>query len=403
MSNPSIIADFVTVEEALALIQANLPAPSATLVPTIEAAGLVLAKDLVSPVDMPPFNQSAMDGYALKLWDQQSYQVVDEVKAGDGHNPELQPGEACRIFTGAAVPDSANAVVMQEHTIRKDLELVLTQPVKAGANIRPLGEQIRQGEKALPKGTPLSSAAIGFLFSLGIESVRVFKKPSVAILTTGSELLKAGQPLTRGKVYDSNGPMLSAALNELGYAAENFETRDDYEPTRDLIARLLDQYDLLLISGGISVGDYDFSGKALKELGTRQIFYKVNQKPGKPLFFGRYKNVPVLALPGNPASALICFYVYAVPLLRAMSGASSNGLRRLRLKSKSGVSLKGSRAQFLKARVLRDEVEILDAQSSAMLSSFSLANALVYVKDCPVDINPGDLLEVICLPNFSAQ
>ena len=389
----------ITIENALNLVEQNLPEPTIKEISLEMALDLVLAKDLVSPITMPPFRQSAMDGYALNYWDSNIYEIIDEIKAGDGHNPKLKPGQGVRIFTGAAVPDSANTIAIQEHVTYLNHEITLTKGVSIEQNIRPLGEQIKQGDIALAKGTKLTAAAIGYLAGLGITRVVVYSKPSIAIITTGNELVTPGEPLSYGKIYESNGIMLANALLKSDYQkVEIFQVKDDYKNTLSLFENVLSHFDMVLITGGISVGDYDFVGKALKELQVKEVFYKVSQKPGKPLFFGRKKHTAIFALPGNPASTLTCFYIYVLPALSKMSGKPFEMLPRSIAKSMTSFSLKGDRPQFLKSKLSNGEVEILEGQSSAMLHTFSLANALVYVKLENPNINLGDEVEVINLP-----
>jgi len=390
----------ITVEQAFELVQNNIhPTNTSESKPVIESAGYVLFKDVYSPINMPPFRQSAMDGYALNMHQDSTYKIIDEVKAGDGHHPILKEGEAIRIFTGSAVPDSANTVIMQEKTNREDDVLTLTSPAVENENIRPLGEQVEKGALALKKGTKLTPAAIGYLTTLGISEVEVFSKPSIAIVTTGNELIEAGQELTYGKIYESNSGMLLTALQSLGYDNVTIaKVKDDYASTMASLDKAISENDVVLISGGISVGDYDFVGKALLELGVKQIFYKVKQKPGKPLFFGKMNYKPVFALPGNPASALSSFYVYVQPSLQKLSGNLDFSLNRLKVNLTGDYFKKGARAQFLKASVKDGNVTILEGQSSAMLYTFAIANAFVYVPAEVNSLSKGDEIEVIMLP-----
>jgi len=390
----------ITVEEAFKLVETHINTTTKTknkLV--IEATGLVLSKDVFSPINMPPFRQSAMDGYALCLHNDVNYTVIDEVKAGDSHHPSIKSGEAVRIFTGSPVPDTANAVIMQEKISRDGVTLKLDQTTFENENIRPLGEQIGKGELALKKGTKLTPAAVGFLTTLGIEKVAVFSKPSIAIVTTGSELIKVGQPLTFGKIYESNSCMLQSALQSLDFVDITLtKVIDDYTSTVSSIKKAISENDVVLISGGISVGDYDFVGKALEELNVEQVFYKVRQKPGKPLFFGKKENKVIFALPGNPASALSSFYVYVYPTLQRLSGETDFSLNRITVKSESNYFKKGDRAQFLKGYLKDGKATILEGQSSAMLHTFALANVLVYVPEDVNNILVDDPVVVVCLP-----
>ncbi len=390
----------ITVEEAFELVEKNIkPLENKEKRSVLRSTDFVLGNDVFSPINMPPFRQSAMDGYALCLHDDIYYTVIDEVKAGDGHHPVIKPGEAVRIFTGSPVPDTANTVIMQEKVSRDGGKLKINEPVAENENIRPLGEQVKEGELALKKGTKITPAAIGYLYTLGILDVEVYKKPTIAIVTTGNELIEAGQPLTYGKIYESNSWMLNSALQISGYSNVTLsKVKDDYNSTVASLEKALLENDVVLISGGISVGDYDYVGKALLELGVEQVFYKVKQKPGKPLFFGKKGKTIVFALPGNPASALSSFYIYVYPSLQKLSGNMDFSLNKITVRSNSDYFKKGDRAQFLKASLKNRKVTILEGQSSAMLKTFAFANALVYVPENVNNILINDPLDVFCLP-----
>lgn len=364
-----------------------------------DALGYVLYHDVISPINMPPFRQSAMDGYAINLHDSHNYALIGEVKAGDGHQLHLKPGDAVRIFTGAAVPDSANAVVMQEKTSIKDNVLTIDSNVVVNENIRPLGEQVLEGQVALKKGAKLNPAAIAYLATLGITQIKVYQKPTIAIIVTGNELAEAGENLQHGQIYESNAIMLRVALKQLGYDKISFhKVADNYNDTLNLLDNVISNNEVILVSGGISVGDYDFVGKALAELNVVEHFYKVNQKPGKPLFFGKKDDKIIFALPGNPAASLSCFYIYVITAIEKLSGNSKYKLIRVKALSKSNFVKKGDRAQFLKAIYNNGAVEVLVGQNSSMLHTFALANALVYLPEDAESINKQDEVEVILLP-----
>jgi len=391
----------IPVKEAINKVQFHVePLESIVTKSTIEADKCVLAESILSPINMPPFRQSAMDGYAVHTHEYLSYKLIGEVKAGDDHQPQLNPGEAVRIFTGAPVPDTADAVVIQERVAVGDDQIKTDEPVQIGSNIRPLGEQVKKDELALEKGTFLTPAAIGFLSSIGIESIPVYSKPKIAIVITGNELIEPGTHLSYGKIYESNSAMLYSILKSMNYEHVSIhKVQDDYNTTKNTLKDIIHQHDIVLVSGGISVGDYDFVGKALNELNVEQVFYKVNQKPGKPLFFGKRNSSYVFALPGNPASALTCFYVYVITALRKLSGNTDHQLMVTKATSCSDFIKKGNRTQFLKALIKNGHVNILEGQSSAMLHTFALANALVYVPADKMAISKGELIDVIPLPN----
>ena len=392
----------ISVDQAIKIVKENVTNTNfKELLPTKNSLGYVLSEDLFSPINMPPFRQSAMDGYAVNTQKLNSYNIVGEVKAGDAINPKLNKGEGVRIFTGAAVPDDANAVVMQEKVERINNTITIKSVIKDQENIRPLGEQIQKEEKALLKGTKLTPSGIGYLLSLGITEVEVFKKPSVGIVVTGNELIESGKPLKHGQIYESNGAMLHSALIELGFNTITlYNTDDNFENTKSVINDSITNNDLVLISGGISVGDYDFVGKALLDLGIKQLFYKVKQKPGKPLFFGKNKDTYVFALPGNPASALSCFYNYVYIALQQLSGNYNAQLIKLKAKVSEPYIKKGDRAQFLKAYYNNGNVEIHTSQASSMLNTFAIANAFVYVPSDKSEIQKNELVDVILIPQL---
>ena len=236
--------------------------------------------------------------------------------------------------------------------------------------------------------------------ALGITIVPVFKKPSVGIVVTGNELLTPGTPLTYGKVYESNGVMLEAALMDAFFQeVTRYAVKDDFESTKNTLQTAIEKHDVILVSGGISVGDYDFVAQALQELQVNTLFHKVNQKPGKPLFAGKVNEKMIFALPGNPAACLTCFYVYVLPTLKRISGQITQYEARNSLPLEHHLSVNNSRAQFLKAKITNGKVAILSHQASSMLNTFSTANALVYVVDGNYELKENELVTVYGLKN----
>lgn len=385
----------ISVQEAFSILQSNLPVLETIEYQLLKARKHVLAETVYSFINMPPFRQSAMDGFALCLHDALQYEIIGEVKAGDGHQVMLLPGQAVKIFTGAAVPDSAQAVIQIEKVAVNESVLLLEEWPKLGMNIRPIGEQIQEGHLALAKGTVLNAASIGFLAGLGFTSVIVYKKPKIGIVVTGNELEKPGNPLVYGKIYESNGIMLHAALLDAFYDVLTlYEVDDNFENTKNKLNEALSANDVVIVSGGISVGDYDFVARALKELEVKTLFYKVNQKPGKPLFAGKQKDKIVFALPGNPAAALTCFYVYVLPTLSILSGKAANYNQSKPIPLSHDYSVRNTRSQFLKANIVNDEANVLSHQASSMLNSFAVSNGLVYVPDGTYELKKGDEVEV---------
>lgn len=389
----------ISVAEAFRLLQNALPSSEVTQLSLTDALQHILAEDMLAPISLPPFNQATMDGYALALNDALSYEIIGEIKAGDADSIVLKPGQAVKIFTGAAVPSSAQAVIQIEKVRQQKNELFLSEAVCAGTNIRRAGAQITTSQLALTKGTFLNAAAMGFLAGLGIDRVLVFKKPSIGIVVNGNELLAPGEPLLPGKVYNSNSILLEAALRTAHYTnLKHYQTIDDLNATKATLQNALAENDLLIISGGISVGDYDFVGRALSELDVQNLFYKVNQKPGKPLWVGHKKQQLVFALPGNPAASLTCFYLYVWPALQMISGFKTSFESTLRLPLAHDYSVNNVRDQFLKAQQTDGKVIVLPHQDSAMLDSFVAANVLVYVPAGNYCLKSGDKVAVYLLP-----
>lgn len=390
----------INVKEAIEILKANCRKSQRIEVSLFDSLNLFLAEDIFAPINVPSFNQSAMDGYAFKFSDIESkITIVDEIAAGDIRDIEIKKGEAVRIFTGAKVPESCDTVVMQELAEVDGCQLsVKDVGLKIGGNIREEGHQINQGDLALEKGTKINPAAIGFLASLGVVSIKVHQKPRVTILATGNELVKPGNILQKGQVYESNTIMLQAALQNLGIKANVIFLPDNLEKTIEAIAYALNHSSILLLSGGISVGDYDFVKLALEENKVEQLFYKVMQKPGKPLFFGRKNEKLIFALPGNPAAALNCFYIYVLPAINIQLGNPKPFLVKTNLPINQFYQKKSGRAEFLKAYSNGNNVELLEGQGSDVLLSFAKANCLVFLADEIDKIEKGDLAEVYLLP-----
>ncbi|OFZ12535.1 MAG: hypothetical protein A3D92_02815 [Bacteroidetes bacterium RIFCSPHIGHO2_02_FULL_44_7] len=388
----------IPVSKAFEFISDNVPVGESTRLPLGEALGHILAEDVYSPINMPPFPQSAMDGYALHLHAGNRYNLHGEIKAGDAALTVLKAGEAIRIFTGGMVPEGANAVARQEIVERSEEHIWLTESVEEDANIRPLGEQIEKGQCALNKGTPLNPGTIGYLASLGITEVMVHRKPLVAILTTGNELIPPGEILDLGKIYESNGIMLQSALYQLGFIANVHRVSDDLESTRAALKSLIEQTDILLVTGGISVGDYDFVGRALADLSTQEIFHKVKQKPGKPLYFGKNGEKVIFALPGNPAAALTCFYLYVHLALQRSMGSTRTEPNWKAARLVGDFHKNTGLTHFLKAEVSGAHVSILSSQSSAMLSSFDRANCILVVPEDAQELADGEEVRILPIP-----
>jgi len=382
----------VTIEEALRIIEDQKIELKSESKPLEEAHGYALSTNTTAPFDVPEFDNSAMDGYALcGLY--QEYQLVGEVAAGDSKSISLNDGEAVRIFTGAKVPENTTAVMMQEKTSVTDSTLFLDEMPKVGQNIRKKGGQLAEGQTVFEKGHMLNPPSLALMGSLGLSQFTVFSKPRINIITTGNELVKPGESKTEGQIYESNSYAIAGALQQFGFQHhQKTQIKDDFEATKAGIKTALESCDVLIISGGISVGDYDFVKQSLEKNGVKELFYKVFQKPGKPLYFGRKENQFVFALPGNPASSLTCFYVYVLPLLHRLSGYEKVGLTTYRFPIQHDFENRFGRPTFLKAAVLDGTVQILDGQGSSMIQSMAQGNALAFVDDGEA-LKKGDLVQ----------
>jgi molybdopterin molybdotransferase len=392
----------ISVNEALQLVRENAMALTPLTIPLRNAGGLVLAEDLTAGISLPNFNQSAMDGYAFRfaeLLEAKSLTVVGEVAAGDEQSFVPEPYSAVRIFTGAAVPQGLDTVVMQEKTERKGEKLlVLDDQLQKGSNVRKKGDEIREGELALAKGTVLSPAAVGYLAGLGITQVTVHPKPAVHIIVTGKELQKAGNPLLYGQVYESNAAMLQAALEQLHISnSRAVLAGDDLSEIKEAILAGLETADMILLSGGVSVGNYDFVVQAAEACGITQLFHKVAQRPGKPLYVGKKGRKLIFGLPGNPASVLSCFYNFVVVAIEGLTG-SNKLLERRHLPLLTGFTKKIELTQFLKAYYTNEGVTPLSAQESFRLSSFSVANCLLVLPAEKREFTTGEMVEILVLP-----
>ncbi len=389
----------ISVTEARKLLLEHIPAPATILLPLTQASGYVLAEDISSPLDMPSFPQSAMDGYALHYGSWQSGKalpVTHIIQAGATELPTLQPGEAMRIFTGAPVPPGADTVIMQEKVEVQGNTILLNDPgLQQGTNVRPVASQTAKGDLAAKTGTRLSPGSIGLLASLGIKEVKVYAAPLTGIIVTGKELVAPGQPLQLGQVYESNSVTLRAALAEGGITPALVKHVDDEpELIHNSIVQALESCNLLLITGGISVGDYDFVQGALQKAGVEPVFYKIKQKPGKPLYLGKKGDTLVFALPGNPASVLSCFYQYVIPAIRQLKGLSPYSASASYKTLAADFSKKGILTHFVKGRCNADTVSILHSQESYKMNAFVESNCLVELPEEQSEFKAGEQVQV---------
>jgi molybdopterin molybdotransferase len=402
MSTPQLTASLLPVQEARTLITSHTVLRPAVCIPLEKALLKVLATDVYAPVSIPAYEQSAMDGYAFNYaaWKQQPLPVVGEMAAGATASITIAAGEAARIFTGAPLPAGADTVVMQEKVKLENNQLIiLDEELQAGTNVRPIGSEVPSGALALAKGALLTPAAIGFLAGIGIAEVEVYAAPFITIILTGNELQAPGTALQFGQVYESNSFTLRTALQQLQLPGVLvMEVEDDLAKLQQTIADALAVSDLVLLTGGVSVGNYDYVAKALEANGVTPVFHKLKQKPGKPLYFGKKEQQLIFGLPGNPSSVLTCFYEYVYPCIRQMMGYSDRELTTVRLPLLNSYSKKPGLTHFLKGYYEKEGVKVLQAQESYRMQSYAVCNCLIVLPEAETDFEKGQEVEVHVLP-----
>jgi molybdopterin molybdotransferase len=394
----------MSADDALARILAGVPTLPAVESPLLDALGLVLAEDVAADRDVPPFRNSAMDGYAVRGEDVASapaeLRVVGDVAAGGFPDRTVGPGEAMRIMTGAPVPEGADTVVRVEDTDNASDVVTITAATPKGIAIRQAGEDLRKGERVLAAGTLLRPAEIGLLASVGRARVRVRKRPRVAVFSTGDEIVDLDAPLERGQIRDSNRYTLASAIRATG--AEPWVrgiVRDSPDALRAAL-REAAAADAIVTSGGVSVGDHDHMKPVLSELGTID-FWAIAIRPGRPLAFGELKDgdrrVPIFGLPGNTVSSLVTFEIFVRPALLRMQGRENVA----RPRTKARLTEPIDKPDFLRvfARGIHDPdagtVRLTGPQGSGILRSMSLANCLIDLPVGPSRTEKGELVEVI--------
>ncbi|WP_226501861.1 gephyrin-like molybdotransferase Glp [Pseudomonas sp. MWU16-30322] len=383
VGKPGKTGSLMPVEEALArlLEMADAsPIVEREFLPLAEVEGRVLGDDLISTLDLPPWPNSAMDGYALNLadWTGKPLPVSQKVFAGQAPEP-LKPGTCARIFTGAPVPAGADCVEMQENAeVLTDGSVRFIETMSVGQNIRPQGQETTVGELILAAGTRLGPIEQGLAASLGCAGLNVVRKVRVAVLSTGDELVEPGQPLGPGQIYNSNRVVLCSWLQRLGCEVVDAGILpDDLATTRARLGDLQD-VDLILSTGGVSVGEADFLGIALREEGELAL-WKLAIKPGKPLTFGHFRKVPVIGLPGNPASTLVTFALLARPYLLRRQGVQDSEPLKFTVPAGFVWPVAGNRREYLRGRLEQGRAVIYRNQSSGVLRSAAWADGLVEV------------------------
>ena len=392
----------ISVEEAKKLISQNIHLLNTKLLSIDKCESYVLAQDVFSQVDVPFYSQSSMDGYAFhfdSLSKTQKLKIVGKIQAGSNENFNLEFGEAMRIFTGAPVPKGADTVVMQEKSkVENDFLFVEDINLKKGDNIRLKSSEIKRNDLALKKGTLIKPAGIGFLASIGIKEIEVYSKPIVSILVTGNELQEIGNELKFGQVYESNSHTVKSALQQMGISSIHlFKVDDNLENIIEVLQKALENSNIILFTGGISVGEFDFVFQATEACGVKKIFHKVKQKPGKPIYFGMKNEKVIFGLPGNPSSVLTCFYQYVTLAIDKLTG-SQTVLKKIKLPLAQEYRKPLGLTHFLKAFYNEEQVSILEGQESYKLKSFAHSNCLVVLPETIEKVMANELVEINIIP-----
>ncbi|MDF1825292.1 MAG: molybdopterin molybdotransferase MoeA [Verrucomicrobiales bacterium] len=380
--------------EALQRILEPVEPGAVIWVPVELALDQILAQDIAGVIDSPPFDNSSMDGYAVRAAESATGMTLElalsEQAAGVDLRLKLNPGEAIRIFTGAPIPEGADAVIMQEDVEREGGAIAVTDGVVAGENIRRRGGDVCSGQKLLNRGDLITPARVGLLASQGIAEVPVHVRPLVQIVTTGDELVEPGAPLVPGEIYNSNGPMLQASVQSAGGVVALSHASDDRAVLEDTLRRAFATSDLVVIAGGVSVGERDYVKEVLNELGVITDFWRVKMKPGKPFLYGHHPDgTPVFGLPGNPVSAFVTFTLFVKPVIRALLGHGDRCLNESRVKGIAGTAMsnQGERPHYLRGIFEAGKIRLSGTQQSHAIFGLSQAN-------CLVRLDPGQLVEV---------
>ncbi|RYG03250.1 MAG: molybdopterin molybdenumtransferase MoeA [Chitinophagaceae bacterium] len=383
----------IPVSEAKSLIRNNVNRLPVRRVAVENSAGLTLAEDVIAPFDIPSFYQSSMDGYAvafdtLNLSEGKTatgskiFRIAGESAAGNHEDFVVLPGDVARIFTGAPLPSDTDTIIIQERTEPGDGGIRINDhAIEKAQFVRAPGAEIRADEVALSEGHLLTPASVSYLASIGVVDVVVYPSPLVTVVVTGNEFIERGRSPQKGKVFESNSIGLTAALRQAGVAnVRILYAADTIEDTVQAMKKACSESNLVLFTGGVSVGDYDFVAAAAEACGIAKIFHRVAQKPGKPLYFGKREAVTLFGLPGNPSSVLTCFYEYVLIAIQQLTGRALE-LRSAEVMLKQEYRKPSGLMHFLKAYCENGLVATLSAQESFKLSSFATANCLVVLPE----------------------
>ena len=392
--------------EAERLVLDNTPLLPVEETPLGEALGLALAQDLTATVDSPPFDNSAVDGYAVRSADAavgRTFRVVDEAPAGRPAGKSVGGGEAIKIFTGGVIPDGSDAIVMVENTSGWGESFELKKVPEPGNNIRAAGQDTRKGDVILRAGTEIGAPEVALAATQGYGTLPVYRRPRVVVLSTGTELVEPGtRDLSPGEIFDSNSYAIVAQAREAGADATRlYAASDDADVLRAALEEALETADVVVTSGGVSVGEKDLVKSTLLDLGVEQVFWGVKFKPGKPLFYGKRDDARFFGLPGNPVSAMVCFDLFVRPSLMRMTGREDLKRPRLQVHFDHDVVNKFGRMHAMRVSLERTEkgwkAESVGAQGSGLVSSLTKADALALIGPESEGVRAGEPVEAIVL------
>jgi molybdopterin molybdotransferase len=396
-----------SIAEALASMMPAFSPLGEEEVSLLEAVGRTLSRDVTARLDLPSFDNSAMDGYAVRAADvagasvdqPAQLEVRGESRAGGPLPSALVPGTACRIFTGAAMPSGADAVVIQEDTRRDGDVVEVLEASDVGKHVRARGSDVRSDARLLERGARILVGELGLLASQNIERVHVYKRPKVALLSTGDELRELGQSVEPGAIVNSNVYVLAEMLRQVGVEPIPYPAAPDVLSDIEAALRKALEADVVITMGGVSVGEYDLVHRAYQALGIEPAFWKVRIKPGKPLTFALHDGTPVIGIPGNPISAMVTFEVFVAPCLRAMLGDPAPHPQPVKARLADGYRRRPGRVEIARGRAVRDGDEIVvhlhGKQGSGSLPSFVGVNALVVLPADRGVLEPGEAVDAI--------
>jgi len=403
----------ISLEEAQDMLLTNITLPEERKIPLIDALGKILSQDIVSQQNIPFFDRSPVDGYALLTSDTVKatssqpvrLKVLEEIPAGYVAENKVTPGTTIKVMTGAPLPVGADVVVKYEEVDRQGDFVFLSKPLKFQENVVYAGEDVKQGEVVAKKGIVVSPALVGLLAGMGIASVPVYHPVKVGILSTGDELMSIGEPLRPGKIYDSNRYTLQARCLALGVEPVMMGTvMDRKEQVADRIREGLKQADVFITTGGVSVGDYDVIQDALKEIDAEILFWKVDIKPGSPILAAMKDQKIIIGLSGNPVAALLTFDLLVVPLLKKMMGREKYLYSKIQGTMRDGFKKSSEKRRFLRARLLLEDgntlVKLTGIQNNSALKSMMECNIFVDVPAGSGPLNPGDIVSAHVMGNI---